>query len=301
MTSAPEGAGGTGPGTALSADEALSLAKRHGLKRLGGRPPFGEYVRDLWRRRGFLWTLARAEAEQKNAQDRLGLLWTLLNPLLLVVSYFLIFGLLLKTREGVGNFIGFLSIGVVVFGFSAAAITRGSRAVIGNLNLVRALRFPRAVLPLSVTLTEGLMTLPAAAVLIFVMLVTGERPDWEWLLLPVALLLQTAIVAGLVFMGARLLNVSRDLGNLIPVVIRLMRYVSGVFFSIAHQVPNHVWIQQSLAKQPLALPITLVRESLMNEYAVDGKSWGIAAIWAVVLFFSGLWLFWRDEAKYGRG
>mgnify|MGYP000891449675 CR=1 FL=1 len=121
MTPAPDGAP-----PALSADEARALAQQHGLERLGGRPPFGVYVRRLWQRRSFLWTLSRAQASSKNADDRLGVLWHLLNPLFLVVSYFLIFGLLLETRRGVDNFIAFLSIGVVVFGFSSSAITTGS-------------------------------------------------------------------------------------------------------------------------------------------------------------------------------
>lgn len=298
MTSPPSGADLP---PALSAADAAALARRHGLTELGSRPPFGRYLRDLWRRRSFLWTLSQAEAAQKNAEDRLGALWTLLNPLFLVVSYFLIFGLLLKTRAGVDNFIAFLSIGVVVFGFSSAAITRGSRAIIGNTGLVRALRFPRAILPISVTLTEFLMTLPALVVLLVLVVVTGEPISWHWLLLPVALLLQTGILTGLVLMGARLLNVSRDLGNLIPVFIRLMRYVSGVFFSIDHYARNHESVRLALNLQPLALPNTLVRQALMAEYPIVWSYWAAAFGWALVLLAAGVWLFWWDEARYGRG
>lgn len=298
MTSPPSGADLP---PALSAEDAAALARRHGLTELGSRPPFGRYLRDLWRRRSFLWTLSQAEAAQKNAEDRLGALWTLLNPLFLVVSYFLIFGLLLKTRAGVDNFIAFLSIGVVVFGFSSAAITRGSRAIIGNTGLVRALRFPRAILPISVTLTEFLMTLPALVVLLVLVVVTGEPISWHWLLLPVALLLQTGMLTGLVLMGARLLNVSRDLGNLIPVFIRLMRYVSGVFFSIDHYARNHESVRLALNLQPLALPNTLVRQALMAEYPIVWSYWAAAFGWALVLLAAGVWLFWWDEARYGRG
>lgn len=298
MTATPPG---EGLPPALSEEEASALARRHGLTELGTRPPFGRYVRDLWRRRPFLWTLSQAEAAQKNAEDRLGMLWTLLNPLFLVISYFLIFGLLLQTRRGVSNFIAFLSIGVVVFGFSSAAITRGSRAIIGNTSLVRALRFPRAILPISVTLTEFLMTLPALVVLLVLVIVTGEPISWHWLLLPVGLTLQAAILAGLVLMGARLLNVSRDVGNLIPVFIRLMRYVSGVFFSIDHYARDHEGIRLALNLQPLALPNTLVRQALMAEYPIVWSYWAAAAGWAVILLAGGLWLFWWDEARYGRG
>ena len=294
------GSPGDTPPPALSPQEAAALAKAHGLTPLGARPAFGDYVRSIWRRRSFLWTLSQAEAAEKNAEDRLGMLWTLLNPLLLVVSYFLIFGLLLDTKRGVTNFIAFLSIGVVVFGYSSAAITKGTKAIVGNMGLVRALRFPRAMLPLSVTLTEFLMTLPAMAVLLIVMLITHEPLTWRWILLPVALGIQTGILAGLVLMGARLVNVARDISNLIPVMIRLLRYISGVFFSIDRYAEHHPTVQACLSLQPLALPMDLVRQCLMAEFPVKPLEWFVGLGWAVVLLGAGLWIFWRDEANYGR-
>lgn len=286
---------------ALSSEEAAALAKAHGLIELGSRPPFGLYVRNLWKRRSFLWTLSQAEAEEKNSEDRLGVLWTVLNPLLLVCSYFLIFGLLFDQKRGVPNFIGFLSVGVVIFGFSSTAMTKGTRTIINNTGLVRALRFPRALLPLSATITDLITTLPALGVLIALMLVTGEPVTWHWVLLPVALAIQTFILAGLVMMGARLLNVSRDLGNLIPVTIRLLRYVSGVFFDIGLRTKHHPTLREVLEMQPFALPISLARQCLMSSQPLVLRYWLVAGAWAVVLFCVGLWLFWFDEAKYGRG
>ena len=296
MTPAPNGAP-----PALTAEEAMALAQRHGLERLGGRPPFGVYIRRLWQRRSFLWTLSKAQASNENAEDRLGVLWHLLNPLFLVVSYFLIFGLLLDTRKGVDNFVAFLSIGVVVFGFSSSAITTGSKAVVGNLNLVRALRFPRAMLPIGVVIAEALATLPAFGVLFVVMLATGELPKLSWLLVPVAFLIQIGIVGGLVLVGARVLSVSRDIGNLIPVAIRLLRYVSGVFFSIDVYADGHPLVREILNLQPLALPITLTRQALLDELSINWTYWAAGAAWSVILLLVGLWIFWRDEANYGRG
>lgn len=142
-----DGCAGADLPPALSSEEAAALAKAHGLIELGSRPPFGLYVRNLWKRRSFLWTLSQAEAEEKNSEDRLGVLWTVLNPLLLVCSYFLIFGLLFDQKRGVPNFIGFLSVGVVIFGFSSTAMTKGTRTIINNTGLVRALRFPERCSP----------------------------------------------------------------------------------------------------------------------------------------------------------
>lgn len=287
---------------ALTTDESRQLAQTHGLRSMNQRPPLRQYIADLWRRRSFLWTLSSAESYAKNEANHLGQVWAILNPAVLIGSYFLIFGLLLSTRGGIDNFIGFLSIGVVMFGFTSSVVTRGAKAITGRLGIVRSLHFPRAILPMSVTLTEFLATVPAFALLFVLMLATGERPDWEWLLFPVAVTLQAVTLLGFAFIAARLVNASQDMANLIPVVVRLLRYVSGVFFPVAHYVAGApAVIQAVLTLQPFALMLTIVRQSLLGSEPVVLSDWLIMTGWAVVIALVGLVFFWQAETRYGRG
>lgn len=288
--------------TSSDLEAAERLAEAHGLRALGERPPLRDYVSELWARRGFLWTLSLGQSTVQNEGNRLGQLWSVLNPALLILTYFLIFGLLIPTRGGITNFIGFLSIGVVTFGYLSSAVTRGAKSVTSNVQLVRALRFPRAMLPLSVVLSEFMATIPAFVLIVGVMLITREKPSWTWLMLPVAVLILTGILAGLALLLARLVNISKDVDNLIPVSIRLLRYISGVFFSIQHYASRFGGVVQiGLEYSPFALPLTIVREALMKEFPIHWIHWAVCAIWAIVLFVGGLVVFWRDEAKYGRG
>lgn len=289
---------------ALSTEEAAQLAARHGLRTLSDRPPLGRYLVELWRRRSFLWTLSSAESYAKNEDNRLGQVWAVLNPAMLIASYYAIFGLLLRTDRGIDNFVGFLAIGVIMFSFTSSVVTRGAKAITGNLSLVRALHFPRAILPISVALTEFIATLPAFALLFVLMIFTGESPDWEWALFPVAVLMQGVALLGIAFIGARLVNVSRDLGNLIPVIVRLLRYVSGVFFPVVHYAQNLPPIYQELViSQPFALMLNIGRQSLLTGEGngIIVRDWLMMAAWAIGLAVIGLIIFWRDEAKYGRG
>jgi len=289
-------------GPVPSLEEARALARRHGLTSLSARPGLGRYLAQLWERRQFILTLSAAQGAAKYEKNRLGQLWSLLNPALLIVSYYLIFGLLLRTNRGVDNFIAFLSIGVVLFGVTASVIRSGSKAISSNLGLVRALRFPRAALPIAVGLTELYTSWPAFALLLVLTPVTGEPLSWHWLLFPVAVLLQIAQLTGLALLAARIVNASRDLANFIPLMIRLMRYTSGVFFSIAvfaAQFPAVV--QTVLTYQPFALQLELGRQALLAEYPLVLTSWLVSAAWAVGLLVVGLVVFWRGEGSYGRG
>ncbi|WP_076263096.1 ABC transporter permease [Intrasporangium flavum] len=282
----------------LTRAQAEALARAGGLEELGVRPPMRRYVRDVWRYRHLVWHLSSSQAYATNQNNHLGQLWAVLNPLLLVGSYYLIFGLLLKTRGGTSNYIAFLTIGIFVFGYTASALTAGARAVTANIGLVRALRFPRAVLPVSVTLTQFLVNVPAFLVLMVMVPLTGEPFSWHWFLFPVALGLQSLVNLGLVFFLARIVNAARDTNNLVPVVVRLARYVSGVFFSIPHYA-GHGLMSAVLLYQPLAVGMTTAREALMDQYPLSWSSWVAAAVWGVVLCASGIVFFWRGEGRYG--
>ncbi|MGO1166248.1 MAG: ABC transporter permease, partial [Janibacter sp.] len=254
--------------------------------------------------RSFLWTLSSSESYAKNEDNRLGQLWAVLNPALLIASYWAIFGLLLGTDRGVDNFVGFLAIGVVMFSFTSTVVTRGAKSITGKLPLVRALHFPRAILPISVTLTEFIAILPAVALLIVLMFATGETPNWEWTLFPVAVLLQGLALLGIAFICARLVNISRDLANLIPIIVRLLRYVSGVFFPVVHYAQNLPPVFQDLVVyQPFALMLSIGRQSLLTGEGngIIVSDWLMMAGWAIGLIVVGLVVFWWDEARYGRG
>lgn len=287
--------------TPLDLGEAERLAESNGLRALGERPTLRNYLKDVWSRRQFLWSLSLGQSAARFQNNRLGQLWSVLNPALLILSYFFIFGLLLHTRRGVDNFIGFLSIGVVLFGFVSSILTSGAKSITSNLGLIRALRFPRALLPMSVALTEVIANLPAFVLLFILMVVVREPPQWGWLLFPLVIVISSVTLLGIAMMLARAVNATRDIANLIPVMVRLLRYVSGVFFSVDHYASGLGAGAKVLEFQPFALTMTLARECLMQEFHFNWHHWVAAIVWAVFCIVVGLVVFWRDEAQYGRG
>jgi teichoic acid transport system permease protein len=283
----------------LAAGDAKAMAAEYGLRRIGVRPRLGVYLHDLWTRRHFIRVLAISTAYARNQKNYLGQLWAVLNPLLNAVVYFLIFGVLLQTDRGIENFVAFLTIGVFMFGFSASAITVGSKAIIGNLGLVRSLHFPRAVLPLAVVLTELIELLPALVVMCGIVLLTGEPITVDWLLFPIVVLLQWMFNTGCVLIAVRLVAWVRDLLNLIPLGLRFLRYASGVFFSISAYVGDN-WLGAVMEYQPLAVYLTLARSALMSEGTPDPIAWAFGIGWAVLFLVGGFLLFWQAEERYGR-
>jgi teichoic acid transport system permease protein len=246
------------------------LAAQHGLRLSGARPSLWRYIATLWQRRHFIWGYATARSVSMYTEARLGQLWQVLTPLLNAGVYYLIFGLLFQAARGVQNYPAFLLAGVFVFAFTERSIVTGSNVMRANLQLIRALYFPRAALPLAYVLVELQQMLVGFVVLIPVMLVSGEPPSWYWFLLVPAVLLQTMFNIGAALIVARLGGSLADVSELIPFILRITRYFCGVMYMIT-ALPAHVpwWGLKILSLNPPAVFIALVRVALMKTYRAD--------------------------------
>ncbi|MFV0129634.1 ABC transporter permease [Streptomyces sp. HMX112] len=283
------------------------LALRHGLTVSGARPPLAEYVRQLWGRRHFITAFATARLTAQYSQARLGQLWQLMNPLLNAAVYYFIFGVLMNTRSGVADFVPFLVTGVFIWTFTASSITAGTRAISGNTGLVRALRFPRASLPVSLALQQLQQLVFSLCALAVILVCFGVYPGPSWLLAVPALLLQALFNTGVSLVMARLAARTPDIAQLMPFVLRTWMYVSGVMWSIDHvlahtHLPHAVVV--ALECNPAAVYIDLMRFALIDSFTADRLPphvWAVATGWALLAFVGGFIYFWKAEETYGRG
>jgi teichoic acid transport system permease protein len=285
----------------LSSADAAALASRYGLRKLGARPRLGAYTVSIWRRRDFAWELARSDAYGKNQGSYLGQLWGVLKPLLQVGVFYIVFGIVIAgASRGVKDFLSYLVIGTFLFEFMASGLNNGGRAIASKVKLVRALEFPRAVLPISVTLTEMIMMWPALLIMLVIVLAKGHRPSWSWLGLIPAVLLIYLFVLGCGFFLARVVSATPDLGNLVPILTQLARYVAGVFFSLEVLAAGFGVLGQVAIYEPFALYLRLARSAILAEVSAAPWEWGLGIAYSVVALVSGYVFFWLAEARYGR-
>lgn len=275
------------------------LIKQYELTSVSKTAPLGEYLRDTWKRIDFIKELANARSTQQYSDSLLGRLWQLVTPLLNAAIYFLIFGVLLGTRKGIENFPAFLVAGVFAFNFMQTTITASASCIPKNDRLIKAIHFPKLVLPLATAVNQVQQYVISLVVLMVVALATHEPLTFMWLALPVALFLQAAFVSGISLIVARWGARSRDITQLLPFFLRSWRYASGVFFSITiftSKFPE--WVGVALKYNPGAVYIDLIRDSLMTSIPTDITIWIAGAVWAAVFAFVGLLYFYRGERTY---
>ncbi|MDQ2624607.1 MAG: ABC transporter permease [Actinomycetota bacterium] len=292
-------------------EEAAALASRHGLRQVGVRPSLRQYVRETWVRRDFAKYLANSRAYAENQDTYLGQLWAVLNPVLNAAVYVLLFGFLLDTKRGMDNVVGFIVVGTFLYKFFQDCVNGGANSIHKNLSLVRALHFPRVILPLSNVMANLTSLLPTLGVMAGFILLSYFVPgtewggvDWEWLLIIPAITLLYVFSLGVAFIVARLVAALPDLQNVLGFVLRLGMYASGVIFSIDRYVGNldNDALLAVMTYQPVAVYLDLARQAVLNESTIplDGTKWLWGVGWALVFFVVGFIFFWRAEARYGR-
>jgi teichoic acid transport system permease protein len=299
----------TPPHSPAPADEEdlAALAARHGLTVSGARPSLREYVSQLWERRHFITAFATAKLTAQYSQAKLGQIWQVMTPLLNAAVYYFIFGILLGTKRGVPDYIPFLVTGVFIWTFTQSSIMAGTRAISGNLGLVRALHFPRAALPISFALQQLQQLLFSMAALVVILLCFGVPISFSWLMAVPVLVLQFTFNAGVSMIMARMGAKTPDIAQLMPFILRTWMYVSGVMWSIdkltsKDHLPHIVTL--ALETNPAAVYIDLMRYSLIDSFhssQLPPHVWPAALGWALIAGVGGFIYFWKAEETYGRG
>jgi teichoic acid transport system permease protein len=281
------------------------LARRNGLSSAGRLPSVTEYARQVWSYRHFIGAFARARTVATLGETRLGMIWQVLTPLFNAGVYYVIFGVIIDTKRNQSNFIAYLCIGVFLFGFTQAVVQNGVQAITGNLGLIRALHFPRASLPVAITLIEIRNMVASLSVLLVIVLFSGEPVNWEWLLMIPLFALQSLFNTGLALFVGRLGTKFRDIKQLIPFIMRFWMYGSAVLYPITNFTHRfHGWKIDIIKANPMLVFIELGRHALMDDVKLVGPVlhlWIEAIVWTVFALGGGYLYFRRGEKGYGRG
>jgi teichoic acid transport system permease protein len=273
-----------------------------GLRRLDTQLPTGRYLADMWARRDFIVAMPMEELRAEHQDTLLGNIWHLGEPLLTTAVYYLIFGMLLSVDRGIDNFILWLMIGVFAFGLTRRSVSGGATSITSNRGLMRAIRFPRAMLPVSIVISRLLTFGFQLAVIVLVALATGEGVSRRWMVLPLVLVVHTSFNLGGAFVAARLNDSFRDVQQLLPFVFRLLTFVSGVMIPLDRRLDSDVpaWILNLINLNPLIPLLNMYRWVFLGDpVPLDDLVYAVA--WSGGLLAFGFWFFRAAELRYGRG
>jgi lipopolysaccharide transport system permease protein len=188
---------------------------------------------DLFRYRELFGSLFRRDLRAKYKGSVLGLTWSLAHPVVLMLVYLLVFSVLLKIQTAdYDHYWLFLLGGLPAWVFFATSLQSASRSLLENANLIRKVRVPRQLLPLSMVATQlvGFAVMLVIVIALSLVYVPAAR-ETVWLALPLAALV-VGLVAGLSLAVASLNAIYRDVEHIVAALLLPWFFVTPVLYSL---------------------------------------------------------------------
>jgi lipopolysaccharide transport system permease protein len=276
--------------TARAVEEGFVVYERqHGLARLN--------VRELWAYRELIYFLTWRDILVRYKQAVMGVIWAILQPLLTMVVFTVVFskGLKVPSAPDVPYAIFSFS-GLVPWQFFAGALTRSGVSLVGNSNLLTKVYFPRLVIPISSVL-GGLLDLAISFIVLLILMAGyGMAPTWHVIFLPLFVVLAFAAAVAVSLWLSALNVLYRDVQYVIPFLVQLWMFVSPVIYPIT-SIPAGP-LRVAFALNPMTGVIGGFRWALLGQPFPPGGYLWISIGVVLVLLAGGLVYFKRMERVF---
>jgi lipopolysaccharide transport system permease protein len=285
-----------GPALAEASAPPVARAPEQPFLRIGPSPGWRAVnLRELWRYRELLYFLVWRDVKVRYKQTLLGAAWAVFRPLLTMLTFWLIFGVIVRVPSDGLPYALFTFVALLPWTYFSNAVSGASNSLLSNSQLLTKVYFPRLIVP-TATVVAGLVDYGIAALLLIPLMLYYQIVPPVAALLAIPLL---TLVIVLLALGTSLwlsaLNVRyRDIGNLVPFLIQLWMYATPIIYPLS-KVPAHLrWITD-------LNPLTGVTQGYRS--ALFGSPWdwpslGFSTACGVVVLVSGALYFRRVERTF---
>lgn len=259
-------------------------------------------ARNLWCHRELIWQFTRRQVVQRYKGSYLGLLWSFVTPLALLLVYTLAFSVILKVRWGRGGMAGghvnyavMLFAGFVAFNVFSESVLGAPHLIISNPNLVKRVVFPLETLPVNVVGVALVNSLFGLVILLMgVIAVQGYIP-WTILFLPLIYLPLILMSAGFAWLFASLSVFIRDVGHLLAVVMQILFFATPIIYPLS-AVPESV--RFLLYLNPLSFIVNYFRRVIIYGQMPDWGQFSIITLLSGVICVLGYIWFMKSKKTF---
>lgn len=271
------------------------------------RTSFLGSVRETWKYRGVIFALAERDVRISYKQAALGMLWAVLNPILQVVIFTLIFSRVKAFHVTGVPYSVYAYTGILCWTFFAGSLTAGGVSMVGNTSLLQKTQFSRECFPLSQMLEQSLYTTIGILPLAILMGYLGFAPKLEAVYFPIFIFIEVVFAAGVVLAMCALIVYLRDLVQIMSIITQLGLFATPIIWPL-NKLSSITYGPLGLHKanlepyycffNPLAAVIDDFRRTVLQGLQPDWRLTGIAAVSAFLYFVAGYKIFKRLEIGF---
>lgn len=261
-----------------------------------GIPPLRVYLQDIWKRRHFMWHLARTGLKARHYATVIGQLWILLDPLLMALVYYLLRTVVRPAGDSVerNGLIAHLIMGVMVYQFVSGSLRSGAHSITGKAQMILNTSFPRAIFPL-ISVGEALLDfIPTILVLMVTHAILGQPFGQPLVLFPLVIVMLTIFSLGLALLFACITVYFRDTSGFLPYITQVWLYATPVLYRISEIPPD---LLSYLRWNPL-FPFYAALESIFSAEWPSAEHLVQATGWTVGMFGAGALAFLKKEREF---
>ena len=249
--------------------------------------------KELYNYRELLKTNIKKEIRGKYKGSWLGILWTFLNPLLMLAVYAFVFPYIL--RVNVDNYTIFMIVALIPWNFFTTAIQSGTGCVVANGNILKKVYFPREIIPISITTSQLVNFLITCIIMFVFILFSGVGFSVHLLLFPVLILIQYILTLSITFVLSALTVYVRDIDHFVSVILTLGFYGTPIVYQASMLPEKFQWV---LKLNPMAQLVEAYRSILYYHQLPDLLMLGIWTVVSIVLLIVGYLIFKKLEKSF---
>ena len=249
--------------------------------------------KELYNYRELLKTNVKKEIRGKYKGSWLGIIWTFLNPLLMLAVYAFVFPYIL--RVDVENYTIFMIVALIPWNFFTTAVISGTSCININGMILKKVYFPREIIPLSVTISQTVNFLITCLIMFIFILFSGVGFSIHFLLFPVLVLIQFILTLGINFILSSVTVFIHDIAHFVQIAMTLGFYATPVVY-LSSMLPAK--FQWAMHVNPMAVLVEAYRAVLYNHTMPDMTWVGIWAGLSVIILVFGYLLFKKLEKSF---
>ena len=259
---------------------------------------------ELVKCRELIYNLVVRELKARYKSSVLGFLWSLLNPLGMMLVFTLVFTVMMPSD--IERFPIFLLCALLPWNYFSAGVMVSINSIVGNSNLVKKVYFPREVLPISSVLAN-LVNFLLTLVVLFAVLFVLHAPWSPWLwLLPVVIAIQTCFMLGMAFILSTINVFYRDTMMIMDVLMLAWFFLTPVVYPIERLPHSYELLGVSLdihrlmyIVNPMASLVATYRDLLYWGYHTNLDFFLRTAATAIAVLVFGYWFFVHHSSRFG--
>jgi ABC-type polysaccharide/polyol phosphate export permease len=250
-------------------------------------------IKGIWEFKYLIYNLVLRDLKVKYKGSTLGFLWSLLNPLLMIVVYTVAFKYVMKIK--VPNFPIFLFSALLPWNFLSATLSMGVTSITENSNLVKKVYFPREVLPLSIVLVNLFHFCLSFVVLIPALLFFKIIPGFSFFFLVVIVFFQTLFVLGLTLLASALDVYYKDVKHILEVMLNLWFWLTPIIWPL-YLVPEK--LQYYVYLNPFTAFVQAYRDIILHNQFPKPLILTILVVTGILAFLLGALVFQKKQRRF---